>query len=443
LKYIIKFDLFLIFFTMQRYNKYKKYDRYDATIGNTKSFRYDRNALENCGLSLQFPISHLPNTKSPITKSKYPELYGDYCDLRLTVDDPDQKALDIFNRLIEHTETPEFQQRMIVLTEPNQAILDVKTKHPKHFMPEGSNVPVYMIINTLDNDYEDYNIISSYFTDTARTKSMKDNMSVYDFFQGMDNKSLVLYVAKYRCDQAGKIYDNLDYKQRMHELREAVYHIYGKRYECTSHRVTTPLSLYKYFNVQKVLDTSAGWGDRSIAAMAAGASYTGLDPNPVLHPYYARIKEVLKPSQDVKYVQCCAEDYLTDELYDIMYVSPPYFTMEKYTNDPYQSIKKFPEYNQWLNGFLFPMLNNTIKHIRPGGHICINIINWVNDRYNYPMLDDVIDHMISVGQTFMGFIWYNGGFRRDMVTAIATFQVIAAPITAWVKPMGEAAPTTA
>ena len=383
----------------------------------------DKAALEKLGINPNMKLDTLGECS--ITHNK--ELFVDYCDLSLTVEEPYQVALQKFNNLVELVNSPEWMKRLNITTEPSEHMLSLDTKYPLHFTPDDSE-PVYITIDNETSDYEDYNIISSFFTDTVRAKGKKDSISVYEFYNDVNNKSLILYAAKLRC----KDYDKLTYRQKMHEIREAVYHLFGKRYECTSHRVTTPLILYKYFNAQKVLDTSAGWGDRSIAAMAVGASYTGLDPNPDLHACYAKMKEVFNPLQNVEYIKICAEDYLTDEEYDIMYTSPPYFTMEKYSEDKNQSINRYKTYDDWKENFYFRMLNNSVKHVKDGGHVAVNIINWVNKNphpkatfvANFPMIDDMIDYMISIGQIFMGFIYYNGGSYKITAVPIAVFKVV-------------------
>lgn len=387
----------------------------------------DKAALQKFGIN---PNSYLSNYPQP-NKVDHKELFLDYCDLVLTVDDPYELALIKFNNLVELAKSPEFIDRMIIADKPDEAILEMYTKYPLYFRRDGFD-PVYMTISSEPSDYENYNIISSLFTDTVRAKGRKDSISVYEFYNDPGSKVLILYVAKLRCKKENIDYDKLPYKRKIYEVREAVYHLFGKRYECTSHRVTTPLMIYKYFNAKRVLDTSAGWGDRSIAAMAVGASYTGLDPNPDLHACYAKMKEVFNPLQNVEYIKICAEDYLTDEEYDIMYTSPPYFTMEKYSEDKNQSINRYKTYDDWKENFYFRMLNNSVKHVKDGGHVAVNIINWVNKNphpkatfvANFPMIDDMIDYMISIGQIFMGFIYYNGGSYKITAVPIAVFKVV-------------------
>lgn len=379
---------------------------------NKTGIRYDTSALSKFNLTVNSVIDF-----PKFNNATHPELFLDYADLRHTVDNPDEIALGIHNNLVEHIKSPEFLARITRNESVDYDFGFSKIKAGNTFTADDSQ-PTYLILEAYDNDYENYNILSSYFTDTVRAKAIKDGMSVYDYFRHNNNKRMILHIAQMRCKQQAKLYHNLNYKEKVYQLREATYDIYGKRYECTSHRVLIPALIYTMFNATKVLDFSAGWGDRMMAAIACGASYTGIDPNPDLHECYDHIKEVLKPDQEVNLFKCCAEDFVTDEEYCVMYTSPPFFTLEKYTNDSYQSVVKYPTYNSWRENFFFKMLSNAIKYVKNGGHIAINIINW----REYEMMNDMIDYMKSQNQIYMGIIWYKGSANR--LAPIAIFKVV-------------------
>ena len=49
-----------------------------------------------------------------------------------------------------------------------------------------------------------------------------------------------------------------------------------------------------YFNAQNILDFSAGWGDRLIAAGSLpNVKYTGVDPSKCMKPIYDKIIDTL------------------------------------------------------------------------------------------------------------------------------------------------------
>ena len=53
--------------------------------------------------------------------------------------------------------------------------------------------------------------------------------------------------------------------------------------------------LIKKIKATKVLDFTAGWGARLIAAMALDIDYTGIDANKALKPGYDKIIKTLRP----------------------------------------------------------------------------------------------------------------------------------------------------
>jgi hypothetical protein len=55
--------------------------------------------------------------------------------------------------------------------------------------------------------------------------------------------------------------------------------------------------------------------------------------------------------------------------------SPPYFVQERYSDDPTQSWKSYPDQESWLNGFMGATLDNCAYCLKHGGILTINIAN--------------------------------------------------------------------
>lgn len=145
-----------------------------------------------------------------------------------------------------------------------------------------------------------------------------------------------------------------------------------------------------------MLDSSAGWGGRVIAAILHEKvrSYTGIDPNRKLEPVYSNIKRDYEDLSKTKIemIYKAAEIVLAKYLplgegkYDFLLTSPPYGDCEHYTQDEDQSWQYVAKHGQdyekgkeeWLNKFLFPSLKNSYDAVKPGGFFAINISD-----YNY------------------------------------------------------------
>ena len=103
--------------------------------------------------------------------------------------------------------------------------------------------------------------------------------------------------------------------------------------------------IYSKYEVKRVLDYSAGWGARCVAALSLGVEYYGIDPltsGPIndLIAYFGGKGEV---------VNGCSElvDYGAFPEVDLAFSSPPYFDLEIYAEEATQS-SHYTSYNDWL-----------------------------------------------------------------------------------------------
>ena len=384
----------------------------NTTIKN--AYFYDKNGLPKFGLTEDTLISTLPEEDV----KKYPELYiSKYPALADCVENPVEDLKKYFNNFVNHLNSPESEGRLTITDEITDAIVAAKTKHPKHF---GDDMK-YVVIEAFEGDYENFNMMSSLATDDIRAKGQKNkSMSVEKYYLSRKNKRLILHVLLKLCENDGVNYSDLPVYKRKYYIREAVFNIYGKFFECTTHRPIIPAMIYRLFGAKKVYDTSAGWGDRMLAAMALGIDYTGVDPNVRLIKGHKFLIDTINPQQSTKVITSCAEKFNPNDEFDGMYTSPPFYTLECYSNDKTQSIN-YKGFNSWMNDFLFKMLENCIQCVKNDGFIAINIINW----RDYNILDSMITHMIDVKkQKFHGFIWYRGGKEGMQVSPIAVFKVV-------------------
>lgn len=198
-----------------------------------------------------------------------------------------------------------------------------------------------------------------------------------------------------------KLADDTLYEYKIINMKN-LYEVFYKNVKmCSSFK---PI-LLKYFidkyNCKSVLDPCSGWGDRLIAAMACDVRYVGVDPNYLLHPKYKEMIEFFKKStkkytmiegkiQDVK---------LPDEKFDLVFTSPPYFTIEKYNNSTESTSEE-----EWFKTFLIPLINKTYNKLNYGGHMILIINQLRNDKYIYDMLKYIYDKIRDL--YYLGVISY-------------------------------------
>jgi len=137
--------------------------------------------------------------------------------------------------------------------------------------------------------------------------------------------------------------------------------------------------IFKRYNVNNnYYDMSCGWGGRLVASLKNRVNYYGTDPNYLL---VEKLKDLqrfwkehtLMPS--VADIRCQGSETLVNEWIGKMglcFTSPPYFYLEDYKIGN-QSWKKGTTYQEWLENYLKPTLENCFKYLIDNGYLVINI----------------------------------------------------------------------
>jgi len=133
--------------------------------------------------------------------------------------------------------------------------------------------------------------------------------------------------------------------------------------------------------VETVLDFSMGWGDRLCGFYASNATkYIGLDPRTENHPIYNEQKEfyerLMSRTKETVFIESPAEDAdLTEhtDSVDLIFTSPPYFSVERYSYDDTQSWVRHKNIDRWNEDFLHKALNNVLTTLKSGGLLMVNI----------------------------------------------------------------------
>ncbi len=188
----------------------------------------------------------------------------------------------------------------------------------------------------------------------------------------------------------------------------SLYKCYGiKFYKPTNFSPLVARNLYDYYfkkdlKNKRVLDPCAGYGGRLLGFWASKTcqEYVGIDPNSLLTEPYNQLIGWLRQNtgfdKKVTIIKDCAESVdLSDYgLFDIIFTSPPYFNVEKYSDEVTQSYIKYNTLQEWVDQFLIGMITNTIKYLKPGGIIAINIKQV--KRWKINVIDCMSDFLTSL-----------------------------------------------
>ena len=132
------------------------------------------------------------------------------------------------------------------------------------------------------------------------------------------------------------------------------------------------------FKSRRVLDFSAGWGDRLVGCLAAGVdSYVAYDPNIALRKGHQEILSLFATPErqrcfQIHYVGFEAAK-ITPNSFDLIFTSPPFFDFEIYTSLPGQSVDLYPKFDDWVVKFLTCSIKRAWEGLVEEGHAVIHL----------------------------------------------------------------------
>ena len=124
-------------------------------------------------------------------------------------------------------------------------------------------------------------------------------------------------------------------------------------------------------------DMSCGYGGRLLGAIAADVNYIGTDPCTETFEGLKQIKEDWAGlNRTIELHQIGSEEFWPDKnSIDLCFTSPPYFDWEKYSEEETQSYKKYPEVQDWIDGFLWHTIDKCHYGLKVGGILALNVAN--------------------------------------------------------------------
>jgi hypothetical protein len=211
-----------------------------------------------------------------------------------------------------------------------------------------------------------------------------------------------------------KIYSELD-KNNIEKTNKNIFkYIYTHTRECSGHNPGIIKKFIKKYNAKKVLDMSAGWGDRLLGCIASGIDhYLSTDPNDCVHDGYNSMLKLLLPNSlnpnGVYNIYKHGFEQLDLSTYknyfDIVYTSPPYFDYEKYTpNNTNQSYILFSSEIIWLDSFLKPSILKMIYAIKNNGYLILYLTQQKGKKYMEKLFEWIkdIENIYYIGCIFFG-----------------------------------------
>ena len=159
-----------------------------------------------------------------------------------------------------------------------------------------------------------------------------------------------------------------------------------RKYICSQFKPNVAKAIYDRYKCKNILDFSMGWGDRLAGFYASdyGELYVGIDPRTENHPIYKQQTEFydihhgrfFETEKSCEFICKPAEDADLSKyegMMDIVFTSPPYFSVERYSYDDTQSWVRYKDIDSWNELFLHKAIDNVWKTLRKGGILMVNI----------------------------------------------------------------------
>lgn len=159
----------------------------------------------------------------------------------------------------------------------------------------------------------------------------------------------------------------------------------------TKYRAGLSKYLVKRYGARTVLDPCVGWGGRMIGTLAAGATYTGCEPDPNT---FLGLQNILTDIQQTATLYNEPAETRVPTIdsasVDMILTSPPYYSLELYTAGD-QSVKEAMSWETWVSEWLRPVVLECLRCLRPNGKSCWSVKNFKIGSRTYPLADVVRD----------------------------------------------------
>lgn len=142
-----------------------------------------------------------------------------------------------------------------------------------------------------------------------------------------------------------------------------------------------------------VWDACMGFGGRLLGAAAAGVQYIGTDVDEETVQGNQRLADLLDyPAQ----VHLCPAQEFNLPPVDMVFTSPPYFNREIYSDNSQQSWR-LGGFQDWLDGFLAPLVRKAYAALPPNGPLLLNVADVRDKGKVVPLVEATVTTALGVG----------------------------------------------
>jgi SAM-dependent methyltransferase len=129
----------------------------------------------------------------------------------------------------------------------------------------------------------------------------------------------------------------------------------------------------------RVYDYSCGYGGRLLGITSSNLryDYVGVDPNTETVDNLRYLDELIQatggPASEIH--QSVSEEFVPENI-DCAFSSPPYFNLEKYSDEPTQCMNRYSTMDEWFEGYVVPTMQNIHTGLNKDGVFATNIADY-------------------------------------------------------------------
>ena len=153
----------------------------------------------------------------------------------------------------------------------------------------------------------------------------------------------------------------------------------------------------------RVYDYSAGYGGRLLGVTSSNMhyQYIGLDPNTETVERLKYLNSLIQNSGTI--VQDVSEEYQPEDI-DCAFSSPPYFNLEKYSDEDTQCMVRYKTLDDWFAGYVAPTIQHIYRGLNREGVFATNIADYKTTKEEYKVCERWIATAEKIGFKYQGMI---------------------------------------
>ena len=153
----------------------------------------------------------------------------------------------------------------------------------------------------------------------------------------------------------------------------------------------------------RVYDYSAGYGGRLLGITSSNMhyQYIGVDPNTETVERLNYLNSLIQNSG--KILQDVSEEYQPEDI-DCAFSSPPYFNLEKYSDEDTQCMVRYKTLDDWFDGYVEPTIQQIHRGLNRQGVFATNIADYKTSKEEFQVCERWIALSEKIGFKYQGMI---------------------------------------